>query len=213
MDNPVIIKGNKSGIVLVLSDTEDYNLILKDLDRKLQTVSGHYEKFAEFALTIQGRELNNTEIYNIVSLFKKYGLLISDIIDSLDHSHKVSSRECTDEKNDTEIKDGLFYRGTLRNGQVLRVKKSIIVIGDVLNGATVMSNGSITIIGGLYGFAYAGVNGALDSKITALTMKPNKLRIHDIIYSNDNTEGGVSFEDNTPAMAYTEDGNMFMRRI
>lgn len=54
---------------------------------------------------------------------------------------------------------GQFYKGNLRNGDVLESEASIVVIGDVDCGARVSAKGNIIILGTLKGTAQAGLSG------------------------------------------------------
>ena len=55
--------------------------------------------------------------------------------------------------------NGQFYRGNLKNRDVLETDNSIIMLGDVYPGSAIISAKNIIILGGLYGEAYAGGNG------------------------------------------------------
>lgn len=77
--------------------------------------------------------------------------------------------------------DGLFYRGTLRSGQSLETKNSIIIIGDVNPGANVIAGGNIVVIGSLKGSVTAGSNGNKDAFVMALSMTPMQIQIADIV--------------------------------
>lgn len=79
--------------------------------------------------------------------------------------------------NDT----GLFYKGTLRSGQCLEAKDSIIIIGDVNPGATVLAGGNIVVIGSLKGSVSAGINGNRNAFVMALSMSPVLIQIADVI--------------------------------
>ncbi len=80
--------------------------------------------------------------------------------------------------------NGLFYKGTLRSGQSLEAKDSIVVIGDVNPGATIIANGSVVIIGSLKGSVVAGQNGNERAFIMALSMLPMRIQIADIVAEN-----------------------------
>lgn len=80
-----------------------------------------------------------------------------------------------------EDNTGLFYRGTLRSGQTLETKESLVIIGDVNPGATVIAGGNIVIIGTLKGSVTAGCNGNSNSFVMALAMEPIQIQIADVI--------------------------------
>jgi septum site-determining protein MinC len=81
---------------------------------------------------------------------------------------------------------GLFYRGTLRSGQTLEAKESLVVIGDINPGATVIAGGNIIVIGALNGSVTAGAKGTgnPDAFVLALSMNPIQIQIADIIARN-----------------------------
>lgn len=76
---------------------------------------------------------------------------------------------------------GMFYRGTLRSGQTLETKDSLVIIGDVNPGATVIAGGNIIVIGALKGSVAAGSNGNYHSFVMALSMEPMQIQIADVI--------------------------------
>lgn len=84
--------------------------------------------------------------------------------------------------------NGLFYKGTLRSGQSLDAKESIIIIGDVNPGATITANGNIVIIGSLKGSVHAGHNGNTNAFVMALSMSPMRLQIADIVANSSDTK-------------------------
>ncbi len=70
-----------------------------------------------------------------------------------------------------------FHQGTLRSGERLEVEKDLLILGDVNPGAMVLAGGNVMIWGRLLGIAHAGKNGNLNSRITALQLRPVQLRI------------------------------------
>lgn len=86
--------------------------------------------------------------------------------------------------DDNTIHDGLFYRGTLRSGQSLEAKNSIVIIGDVNPGANVIAGGNIVVIGSLKGNVTAGSKGDKNAFVMALSMTPMQIQIADISVRN-----------------------------
>jgi len=88
--------------------------------------------------------------------------------------------------NDSTLKtitenSGLFYKGTLRSGQTLEAKDSLIIIGDVNPGANVIAGGNVVVIGSLKGNVTAGSNGNRNAFIMALSMAPIQIQIADVV--------------------------------
>ena len=105
--------------------------------------------------------------------------------------------------------DLLYYRGTVKDGQVLRSSKDIVVIGDVNPGCSIISSGNIYIFGGLYGEAYAGtsekISKADESKIVmALEMSPEELYIGTVKYNLEKKSFWGNRIKLAPSVAYTE---------
>ena len=78
-------------------------------------------------------------------------------------------------------REGEFYRGTLRSGQVLESVSSVVIVGDVNPGAKIISQGNIVVLGALKGNAYAGAAGDSNCFIVALEMDPIQIQIGDIL--------------------------------
>jgi septum site-determining protein MinC len=76
---------------------------------------------------------------------------------------------------------GLFYKGSLRSGQVLESDQSIILLGDVKPGANVISKGNVVVLGKLRGNVFAGADGNRQAFVIALDMQPVQVRIDDFI--------------------------------
>jgi septum site-determining protein MinC len=74
----------------------------------------------------------------------------------------------------------LIY-ATLRSGQIMESKGSLIIVGDVNPGAEVRAEDDIIVLGSLRGMAHAGVSGNVKARIIALHLCPTLLKIGDCI--------------------------------
>lgn len=212
MKNTVIIKGNKYGITIVLDSDVPFEQLIQDLSQKLVDAESFFDSDKQLAVYFEGRELSNEEmdelLYTIASTSKlniQYVMdynndieaTFFDIIQtaqSLDTTESLESDDDdTSNKNEPAISfpektdsnnPGLFYKGTLRSGQSLEAKDSIVVIGDVNPGATIIANGNVVIIGSLKGSVIAGQGGNENAFVMALSMAPIKIQIADIVAEN-----------------------------
>lgn len=101
---------------------------------------------------------------------------------------------------ETSVSDdntGMFYKGTLRSGQTLETKDSLVIIGDVNPGATVIAGGNIVIIGALKGSVTAGCNGNTNSFVMALSMEPIQIQIADVIARSSDTRQAEKIKQDT----------------
>lgn len=75
----------------------------------------------------------------------------------------------------------LFIRRTVRSGQYVKHRGSIVVLGDVNPGAELIASGDIIVWGKLRGTVHAGANGDEHSMIGALVLMPTQLRIAEMV--------------------------------
>ncbi len=231
MTNPVIIKGNKYGIVLVLEDTIEFEQLLTHIEDKFIGGVKFFDGKESLAITFQGRNLTNDEISRILEVISNSSALdIQYIIDensefeekfkqaiTVDNQEIVTPEPenkivFTDDKN-----DGLFYKGTLRSGQTIEAEGSLVVIGDINPGATVISNGNIIVIGSLNGYAYAGATGNESAFVLAFNMSPIQVRIGDIIARSSDQPKLFKKKRNTsktePQIAFVENNNIYIEPV
>ena len=72
---------------------------------------------------------------------------------------------------------GLIVRQTLRSGQTIKSKHSVIVFGDLNAGAEIESEGDIIVLGTIRGLVHAGISGNTAVTILGLRMQPTQIRI------------------------------------
>jgi len=71
----------------------------------------------------------------------------------------------------------VYYKQTLRSGQVLEASGNIVIIGDAHSGSEVLADGDIVVWGFLGGIAHAGRGGNTKAEIRALRIEAVQLRI------------------------------------
>jgi len=101
-----------------------------------------------------------------------------------------------------------FQQGSLRSGQIIRYRGSVVVLGDVNPGAEILAEGNVIVLGNLKGIVHAGCMGDNRCFIAALNLRPSQLRIADkITYmpsESKNAWGG------TPQYAFISDGQIYI---
>ena len=187
MKNSVIIKSFQHGISLHLPQDDSMDEILEKIAIKFKE-SAAFFKDAKMVLSIDGRNLSdeeekqvidaiesNSEI-KILCLIGKDAETENQILKALEQYQNIAT--------DKETQNlGQFYKGSLKNGQVLETDSSIIILGDVNPGANVISKKDIIIIGGLYGNAYAGGNGESGHYIIALDISAECIKVDNHRYN------------------------------
>ena len=114
--------------------------------------------------------------------------------------------------------EGLFYKGTLRSGQVLESETSVIVLGDVNPGGRIISAGNVIVLGSLRGNVFAGANGDEHAFVVALEMSPMQIKIGEIIARSSDagtkiTKGRNKTKVIEPKIAYVYDQNIYIEDL
>lgn len=181
MKEKVVIKGSKSGIILVLDEKSNFEDLKKAVVEKFRKSAGFLGK-AEKAIVFQGKKLSDEQKIEIIDLIhENCDLSIVCIMEEDAKLDEAFQRSIESKMMKEDYSTGQFFKGNLRSGQVLDVETSIIIIGDVKAGAKVISKGNVIILGALKGNVYAGADGNVDAFVVALDMDPVQIRIADTI--------------------------------
>lgn len=208
---PVLIKSNQYGLVVILDDIIPYETLLKEVAKKFKE-SAHFFKNAKMVVTFEGRILTNEQEQDIISVIQDNTKLhIICIIDQDEVREQYYKKTLEEKLDEWAIQDGQFYKGTLRSGQVLESETSVIVLGDVNPGAKVISKGNIIVLGTLKGNAYAGAAGNATAFVAALSMHPMQIRIGDVIARS--SDAPKKKQDNEPKISFVENGNIYIEPI
>ena len=181
MSQAVVIKSNKYGINLILDKNMPFQELLTAIKEKFLE-SEKFFKDAKMAISFEGRALTQEEEYQIIeTITENTSISIICIVDN-DEAHADMVKQQIEAYYDSVAgREGEFYRGTLRSGQVLESVSSVVIVGDVNPGAKIISQGNIVVLGALKGNAYAGAAGDSNCFIVALEMDPIQIQIGDIL--------------------------------
>lgn len=212
MKNPVVIKSFPNGITLFLDEEINFEELLLHIAMKFKESSGFF-KNAKMALMIRGRQISAEEEMRILDAIKENSELnIMCLVGEEDETDRLFTKALaqTDFSEDSETgSEGQFFKGTLKNGQVLETEKSIVILGDVYPGCAVISSKDIIILGGLYGEAYAGGSGLEGHYVVALEMAPEKLKIGDFTYLTKDKSSKWSIKPKVqPKIAYVKNNTI-----
>lgn len=214
MKNSVILKSFPNGIVLHLDPEMAFEELIIDIADKFHESSSFF-KDARMALSIKGRMLTDEEekqILDAISENSKLQIICLVGEDDATNQNFVKALQQTDFSGKPGAGDeGQFYRGTLKNGQILETESSIVILGDVYPGSAIISARDIIILGGLFGEAYAGGNGDYHHYVAALEMSPQKLKIGDFKYKQKEKTSKWSIKSKVqPKIAYVKDEKVIM---
>lgn len=182
MSQNVLIKSFQNGLNVILDPDAEFEAIIKSLEQKFQE-SGKFFQDARMALSIEGRVLTTEEEKRVIdTICNVSGLDIVCVVGKDENQNQMYLKAIHQTSFSSNRNNGQFYRGTLKNGQILETETSIVILGDVYPGSVVVSTKDIIVLGGLYGEAYAGGSGESGHFVVALDMSPEKLKIGDQKY-------------------------------
>ncbi|ACR72001.1 septum site-determining protein MinC [Lachnospira eligens] len=232
LDNSVIIKGSKNGITVFLDEEMPFEELLENVSDKFKNASKFFNN-ATMAISFDGRNLSAEEekrILNVISDVSELNIVcvldenndiksvyeeaVKKAMNSFNISHQPERQKITDPKTTC-----MFYKGTLRSGQVFEADGSVVVLGDVNPGGKVVAKGSVIVLGSLKGNIFAGVDGNENAFVVALEMSPMQIKIGDIIArSSDSGVNKISKGKNKskilePKIAYVYDQNIYVEDL
>lgn len=210
--NPIIIKSNSYGLLVRLDNEMPFEDLEKAVREKFKESADFFKK-GKMAIAFEGRNLSSEEEYILVKAISEAGKLTVTCVIENDKKKEAEFGRKVEEKMArlSTAGDGQFYKGTLRNGQVLESESSLIILGDVNPGATVYSAGNVVVLGSLAGSVYAGENGTESAFVAALDMRPMQIRIGDVIARG--SDKMHKREKPEPKIAFVEDGNIYIEKI
>lgn len=216
MKNAVIIKSFPNGLSIFLDSELPFSQLLEEIAVKFSE-SANFFKDASMVLSFEGRVLSDQEERQIVDIISANSRLKIVCIMGKDEETErnfVKALQQLSFHQEVMENAGQFYKGTLKDGQILETENSIIVLGDVYPGACIISSKDIVVLGGLYGQAYAGGNGEEGHFVVALEMSPEKLKIGDFKYKTSEKQSKWSIKPKIqPKIAYVNDARVFIEPI
>ncbi len=205
----VLIKSFQNGITLLLNPEVSFEDILSEISVKFSE-SKNFFGSVSMALSIEGRKLSDTEEIAVIDTIRKNSdVRVLCIIGHDEEKNKTFVKALQHvEKHIAATDDGQFYKGTLKDREVLETENSIIILGDVYPGSAVISTKNIIVLGGLYGEAYAG------DYIVALEMEPERLKVGDFKYkaNTKQTKWGIRPKVQ-PKIAYVKNNRIVMEPL
>ncbi|NLN47600.1 MAG: septum site-determining protein MinC [Clostridiales bacterium] len=208
INNEIVFKGTKDGLYIILKEESNIDEIKEKLEMKLKPSKKFFEgaKIKSFI----GKKISKEEFSELKSIVEtRYGMEVQGAYDSM----PIGGLFETEEKDKKFIdalapvhgkkESGLFIRGTIRSGQLIKCNENITIVGDVNPGAHLEATGSIIIMGTMRGTAHAGFSGNYDAYIAAVKLEPMQLRIGDIIARSPD---GKQYKSSVPEIAIVRCG-------
>ncbi len=212
MKEAVIIKSFPNGIALHLNTDLPFEKLLEEIGYKFSEARNFFGS-ASLAMSIEGRKVTDAEEIMILETIRENSdLRIMCLVKREEEADQqyVKALAQTEQRAANE-ENGQFYRGNLKNRDVLETDNSIIMLGDVYPGSAIISAKNIIILGGLYGEAYAGGNGREGAFVAALEMKPERIKIGDFKYKPNSKQTRKILQPKVlPKIAYVKNDRIIL---
>lgn len=192
MQQDVLFRGTKDGLLVVLNDKPGFAEIAASLAEKLGS-TGHFFRGAEVTVAVGERVLSADERREVSEMLNAHGLYLrqfregealAEVLGRVPPPRAPKPADVTTEQAATDVlplltreQPPLVVNRTLRSGQAIRHRGDVLIIGDVNPGAEVVATGHIVVLGSLRGVAHAGATGDETAFVLALKFAPSQLRI------------------------------------
>lgn len=198
-EQSIAIKGVKDGLLVAVSEGEEWAAIIADLAGRIDT-QGAFFAGARITLDLGARPVRKDELGSMKAMLERRGVSLyavhSESYTSIDAASALDlraqytgtspqgARTTEDSATYTSEEDGtagVLIRRTLRNGRTVKSEGHVVVLGDVNAGSSIVAAGDIIVWGRLRGSIHAGAYGDETAVVCALDMAPTQLRIADFI--------------------------------
>lgn len=195
MQQDVLFRGTKDGLLVVLNDKCEFSGLLAGLAEKL-VANGQFFRGAEVTVAVGERLLAPEERRQIEEMLNAHGLALrqfregealAEVLGRVPVPRAPRAAEAAAPAAEQVAASALallnreqpplVIHRTLRSGQVVRHRGDVLVFGDVNPGAEVVATGHIVVLGSLRGVAHAGATGDESAFVLALKFQPSQLRI------------------------------------
>ena len=209
MKQPVVIKANNFGLMIILDPELEFDALCKAVAEKFKE-SAKFFGNADMAVAFDGRKLTDDEEETIIdTIIHNSSINIVCTIDNDPIREERFKKKLDQIAISEDISLTKIHKGYFRSGQMMEFDTGVIIIGDINPGAKVVAKGSIVGLGALKGEAEAGAGGNDNAFIIALDMAPIQLRIGSkIARSADNTAFSGKSKCLSPQVAFVENDNI-----
>ena len=186
----VKIKGGRSGLSLTFAPEASFEDILHHLQGKLESGSGF---FLRGTMVFLPRDvLTDAQREKLQKLFHEHGLICRvQPLEEENHPEKSRAASATAAESqpqaapaasqNPDVQEMLVVNKTVRGGQEIRTKSSVLVCGNVNPGAQIIAGGSIDVRGICRGMVHAGAFGDTSAIVVADRLMPTQIRIASFI--------------------------------
>ena len=182
----VKIKGTSLGLQLNFAPEASFEDVRENLKAKLESGTTF---FLRGTLVLIPRDVfMGSERDELQRLFHEYGLICRTQKPEPQPEEKQTAKPepqqpvaAASQPEELTPQEMVVINRTLRGGQEIRTKSSVLVCGNVNPGAQIIAGGSIDIRGTCRGLVHAGAYGDSTAFIVADRLMPTQIRISNLI--------------------------------
>ncbi len=182
----VKIKGTSLGLQLSFAPEASFEDVRENLRKKLESGTTF---FLRGTLVLIPRDaFMGSERDELQRLFHEYGLICRTQKPEPEPEKKQEPKpvvqqpvQPVNQAEELKPQEMVVINRTLRGGQEIRTKSSVLVCGNVNPGAQIIAGGSIDIRGTCRGLVHAGAYGDSTAFIIADHLMPTQIRISNLI--------------------------------
>ena len=204
----VKIKGMKAGLQLSFSRGAKFEDIRANIVNKLESGNSFFMRGT--TVYVPREVLPNDQIEVLRKTFHQHGMLFRTELPTPKVSKvEPSVAETKKLPPDEDLQQMIIINRTVRGGQEVKTRSSVLICGNVNPGAQIIAGGSIDVRGACRGLVHAGAFGNANAFIVADQLMPMQIRIADLIArAPDEME-----KSDTPERASIKDGHIVIEPI
>ncbi len=199
----VKIKGTKAGLQLSFAKGAKFEDIKTNILCKLESGNSFFIRGTTVYIPSQTLPTDQMEVLR--KTFHQHGMLFRTeqpkIISRAESTKKIPPEE--------DAQQMIVINRTVRGGQEVRTKSSVLICGNVNPGAQIIAGGSIDVRGICKGLVHAGAFGNANAFIVADQLMPMQIRIADMIARSPD----VIEKSDSPERASIKDGQIVIEPI
>ncbi|MGN1059492.1 MAG: septum site-determining protein MinC [Clostridia bacterium] len=186
----ITLKGTKEGITIQLTPGLTLEEARKLLADKLSQ-AGDFFRGATVTIRLEAKDFSAFEQYllktEIERLLSQSAVTFSDPPSEPEAGSEAQEEQASatgaEAEGTADVPQGadVFYRGTVRSGQVLRAAGNLVVLGDANPGSELIAGGNIVVMGTARGMLWAGAFGDRGAVVSAARLLPSQIRIAGVI--------------------------------
>lgn len=205
MSEDVVFKGSRTGLQLVMNEGVEFSHIIEQLKIKLESAVNFFGKGT--TVNVDADRITREQELELVGLFARYGLALKAV--SFQSVKLAPGDAKPAQEGPAEEEETVVIDKTVRGGQEVICRGSVVICGNVNPGAKIIAGGNIEVKGACRGIVHAGAFGDVNAVVVADQMLAMQIRIAGLIArAPDQLERAVCAE-----YACIKDGNIVIEPL